>query len=352
MTQRLIIIMPSAKGGPGLWGRTDGAKLITHGRNAPPANDGVREIVAVLPGQSVRIYPHELPATSRRDRLRAAGFSLEDKIAASLDSVHLALDDAHIAVIGHAEMQGFLDQLKEAGLTPTKVIADFDAVSGLEGPIRLLGRIVTPGTLGHAVDAAWSDEKDVQPISDEDILAAIAARLESGGELNLMQNGFSAKTGLDLNWRKFAGLGGLAAGIGFAALILHGAETRALRLQTADLKIQTAQIYAEATGRAAPANPALAATRALKSGRQDNLDFLRLSQILFDGVAQIEGLSVDQLRYQDARKELQLRLVYPSFESAAELEAAILAAGGRLTTGGVREQSGEFVGDALLQGGA
>jgi len=63
-------------------------------------------------------------------------------------------------------------------------------------------------------------------------------------------------------------------------------------------------------------------------------------------------LSVEQLRYQDSRNELQLRIVYPSFESAGALETAIRAAGGQLTTGGVREQSGRFVGEATLRGGA
>ena len=61
---------------------------------------------------------------------------------------------------------------------------------------------------------------------------------------------------------------------------------------------------------------------------------------------------MEQLRYQDSKTELQLRLVYPSFESAGQLENAIRAAGGQLTTGGVREQSGRFVGEASLRGGA
>jgi general secretion pathway protein L len=92
--------------------------------------------------------------------------------------------------------------------------------------------------------------------------------------------------------------------------------------------------------------------QAMKSGGEDTLAFLRLSQILFSGVEQIEGLSVDQLRYQDTNNELQLRLIYPSFESAGQLETAIRAAGGQLITGGVREQSGQFVGEATLRGGA
>ena len=95
----------------------------------------------------------------------------------------------------------------------------------------------------------------------------------------------------------------------------------------------------------------MAATRALKAGGKNNFEFLQLSQILFQGVDKVEGLSVDQLRYQQARNQLQLRLIYPSFESASVFEAAIRDVGGELVTGGVREQSGQFVGEANLQAG-
>lgn len=350
MTQRLIIIMPSFEDGPGLWGVVDGERVVTHGRGAPPENDSSKETVAVLSGQSVRIYPHELPATSKRDRLRAAGFSIEDKIAVPLSRVHIALSDDRIAVMDKDELSDNMAQFKEAGLSPTKAIADFEALADVEGPISLLGRAVTTGPLGHAMDAAWTDEGKAYP--DETILSAIGAKLEQGDALNILQNDFSPKNNFTIGWRKFVPLGGLAACLGLAALLLHGADARALKLQAADMKMQTAKIYTDATGQAAPMDPARAAMRAIDSGGEDRLAFLRLSQILFSGVEQIDGLSVDQLRYQDSNNELQLRLVYPSFESAGQLETAIRAAGGQLITGGVREQSGQFVGEATLRGGA
>ena len=350
MTERLIIVMPSHEGGPGLWGLVDGNRVISHGRNAPPANNSAKEVIAVLPGQSVRIYSHELPATSKRDRLRAAGFSIEDKIAVPLDSVHIALSDDRIAVIDKAELAAYLAQLKEVGLLPIKAIADFEALADIDGAATLLDRVVMTGPMGHAMDGAWADEG--RPYPDETILSAIGAQLEQNNTLNILQNGFLPKSSFNFGWRKLVPIGGLAACLGIAALVLHGLEARALKLQTADLKTQMSEIYTQATGQAAPSNPALAATRAMKSGGKDNLAFLRLSQILFNGVEQIEGLSVEQLRFLDTKNELQLRLTYPSFESAGQLESAIRAAGGQLTTGGVREQSGQFVGEATLRGGA
>lgn len=350
MSKKLIIVMPSHEDGPGLWGRVDGTKLLSHGRSAPPANDS-GEVITVLAGQSVRLYPHELPATSKRDRLRAAGFSIEDKIAMPLGDMHIALDEARIGVMSKTDMQDALDQLGSAGLKPSKAYADFDVLPESLGDVDVLGRVISSGELGHTLDGDWSENGAGRAMSDEDFLTAIAGRLETGGALNMLQNEYAAKASFGFDVKQFASIGALAACLGFAALVLQGVEARALKLQAADLKTQTAQLYSDATGKAAPDNPALSATRAMKSGGKNNYEFLQLSQILFQGVDKVEGLSVNQLRYQETRHELQLRLIYPSFESASDFEASIRAAGGELTTGGVREQSGEFVGEATLRGG-
>jgi len=346
VTARLIIVMPSHEDAPGLWGRVDDAKVLSYGRSAPPANEG-GEVVAILPGQSVRIYPHELPPTSKRDRLRAAGFSIEDKVGQPLDELHIALDETRIGVVSKTHLEAALKQLASAGLKPVQAYADFDVLSGEHA---ILERVISGGDLGHTLDADWS-KSSAAPISDEAFLGAIAKRLEAGGALNMLQNEFATKSGFDLNLKGFAGIGGLAACLGLAVLVWQGTQARALKLQAADLKTQTAQLYTDATGKTAPANPALAATRAQKAGGKNNLEFLQLSQILFQGVSGVEGLSVDQLRYQQSRQELQLRLKYPSFESASDFEAAIREAGGQLATGGVREQSGEFIGEANLRAG-
>lgn len=350
MSKKLIIVMPSHEDGPGLWGRVEGKRLLSHGRSAPPANDS-GEVIAVLAGQSVRLYQHELPATSKRDRLRAAGFSIEDKIAMPLGDMHIALDEARIGVMSKTDMQDALEQLDSAGLKPSKAYADYDVLPETLGEVDVLGRIISSGELGHTLDGDWAENGSGRAMSDEDFLTAIAGRLEAGGALNMLRNDFAAKVSFGFDVKQFAGIGALAACLGFAALVLQGVEARALKLQAADLKTQTAQLYSDATGKAAPDNPALSATRAMKSGGKNNFEFLQLSQILFQGVDKVDGLSVNQLRYQEMRHELQLRLIYPSFESASDFEASIRAAGGELTTGGVREQSGEFVGEATLRGG-
>ena len=350
MSHRLIILLPAYEGGAGLWGQFEGDQLKAHGRSAPP-EDVSGEVIAILPGQMVRCYPHELPQGSKRDRLSAAGFAIEEKIAVPLDQTHIVLDDERIGVVSSAGLQAALDQLSAAGLSPSRAYSDFDVLSGADGEaLSLLGRIITAGPLGHTVDAAWDEQSKARVMSDEQALSAIAASIESGAPLNFLQNEFSAKQNFSLNWRGFIPVGDIAGSLLVASLLFQAVQTRALKIQSADLKTQMSEIYSQASGKAAPSNPALAATRALKAGGGDRLVFLKLSDILFRGVEKVEGVSVDQLRYQDNNKVLQLRLIYPSFESAAQFEAAIKSAGGRLVTGGVRDQSGQFVGDATLSG--
>ena len=350
MTERLVIAMPSHEGAPGLWGCVDGHEVLSHGRGAPPPAKG-RDVVAILAGQSVRLYEHELPATSKRDRLKAAGFSVEDKISQPLEAVHIALDENRIGVMSKEHLEMALTQLASAGLTPSAAYADFEMIAQ---DASVLSRVIYSGPLGHTLDEGWGDIPPPK-IEDDVFLAQIGKAIESGGGLNLLQNEFAANSSFAANWavngKLLAGFGSMAAGLGLAVLALQVVQARALNLQADELKIQTAQIYAQATGKPAPANPALAATRAQKAGAANSYEFLELSQILFQGVEQVEGLSVDQLRYQKSRNAFQLRLKYPSFESASDFEAAIKTAGGTLRTGGVREQAGEFVGEANLQAG-
>ncbi len=349
MSHRLIILLPAYEGGAGLWGEFEDDQLKAHGRSAPPSG-GAGEVIAILPGQMVRCYPHELPNSSKRDRLRAAGFSIEEKIAVPLDQTHIVLDDARIGVVSSTDLQSALDQLTGAGLVASRAYSDFDVLSDIEGELSLLGRVITPGLLGHTVDADWAEQSGARLLTDEQVLRAIANSVEQGVPLNFLQNEFSAKQSFSLNWQRFMPVGALAACLLVASLVFQAVQTRALNIQSADLKRQSAKIYSQASGKAAPSNPALAATRALKAGGGDRLVFLKLSDILFRGVENVAGVSVDQLRYQESNKALQLRLIYPSFESAAQFEDAIKSAGGHLVTGGVRDQSGEFVGDATLSG--
>ena len=187
MSQRLIILLPAYEDGAGLWGQFDGESLMAHGRSAPPA-DAPGEVIAILPGQMVRTYAHELPSSSKRDRLRAAGFSIEEKIAVPLSQTHIVVDEDRIGVVSTSALQDSLKQLEEAGLNASSAYSDFDVLSDVDGESAILGRIITAGPLGHTLDEAWEEQSRASTLSDEQALAAIAAHIESGAPLNFLQN--------------------------------------------------------------------------------------------------------------------------------------------------------------------
>jgi hypothetical protein len=94
-------------------------------------------------------------------------------------------------------------------------------------------------------------------------------------------------------------------------------------------------------------------TQAARQGQITPTQFLALSDISFRALQDFDDVSIERVSYQSNRDELQLRLVYPSFERADEVQRAMTEAGGQFIPGGVREQSGRFVGEAVLKlGGA
>jgi len=112
---------------------------------------------------------------------------------------------------------------------------------------------------------------------------------------------------------------------------------------------QTAELYVSQTGKAAPSDPARAIRVASRNGAVAPTQFLALNSIAFQALSTFDDVTIDRLSYQNNRDEIQLRLIYPSFERADAVKQAMEQAGGDFTPGGVREQNGRFVGEAVLK---
>jgi len=88
---------------------------------------------------------------------------------------------------------------------------------------------------------------------------------------------------------------------------------------------------------------------ASRNGAVAPTQFLALNSIAFQALSTFDDVTIDRLSYQNNRDEIQLRLIYPSFERADAVKQAMEQAGGDFTPGGVREQNGRFVGEAVLK---
>jgi len=308
------------------------------------------KVYVIISGQSVRIFNHELPKIRESERLAAAGFTIEDQIAAPVADQHLTLaagDDNRLAVMASDKMDQVVSALSEFGLTCDGIYADFDMMKHHEGTTHLGDRVVHPGEFGYTLDPDWG-EVDAEPAHIPNLTSA----LDLNGSINLLSGPYARR---GQNWLSGGHLPRLAAMVlvvGLAWLGLLYTQGRAVNLQADHMREEARQLYTAQTGRPAPSNPALAVTRAVKDNGTTSANFLTLSHTLFEAIESVEGITLDTLQFDASRNQLNVRLVYPQFESATELEAAVKTLGGIFRPGGVREQGGRLLGDAaVLPGG-
>ena len=298
-----------------------------------------RAMTVILSGQSVRTLPHTLPALKARERMEAARFHAEPLIGEATDAAHIALGAETMSVISAEAMRAVLDALEEAGVTPVAIYADHEVLP----PATLPDRIVTETA---TLDIGFPLSGPPPPEMD---FAEALARFDAGRANDLLTGAFAPRRrlvpGMDRTWLRTAA--GLAAAMGLGWGALQVAEARAERLQVEDLRARAQALYIEATGEAS-ANPARDVAR-FESADDAAPDAVSLMAVLFEAVEATPGVSVDQLRYTDDGGQLDLRLVYPGFGATDTLSAAVARAGGRLSAGGVREQGGRFIGDAVLE---
>ena len=355
MTNRLTIWMPVSGNDPWVWTADASSGIaISMSEKSALAEQGTKETIVIVPGQWAKTFTHDLPKMRGKERLSAAAFSIEDRTAASLKDEHIVLGsnaDDRMAVIASSKTERMLAELADAGLNPDSVYIDFDILSGTLDTIRLSDRIIVPGPSGHTLDPEWDDGEfgDVVLSEPQDLTAF----MNTDAAINLRQGKFARRSQFRFGGNSLTRAAALLAVLGLSWGVYEGAQARALNVQAAEYKAEANQLYSNATGKPAPANVALALTRAAKGQPNSGADVLTLSGQLFAAIAKTEGVMIDVLQYDQDKQELNLRLIYPSFESAGELERAALASGGEFEAGGVREQGGDLIGDAVFRlGGA
>lgn len=350
MVASTLIILPGLDGGDAIVAKASGESYLTHRVSSGQlAAQNLSDVHIILPGQLVRVFETELPKAGFAQQLKMARFAHEDDIANAAEDLHFALSDAQpprMAVIDRDVMGRLLDTL--GALKPKAVYADFDLLSG-ETALRVIDRAVEPGQA--AIDLEWTEENLREP-SDVDLANMFAEGIAAGQGLNLLQGEYRARSDFNLPRMALIRFGGLAAAALAAFFVWTGVQDRAAAAQAKELRAETAAEYLALTGDRAPSHPGRETAKLVQSGPAVPTGFLDLSSVLFSGLSGLDNIRVDQLRYNADDGTLRLRLIYPSFDAATQAELAVSRAGGVLTTGGVREQDGAFIGDATLSLGA
>lgn len=320
--------------------------IITRGDSDALAQSAQRPLALIIPGQAVRAFITDLPATIKsRDRVNVARFAHEDKLGVSPLDVHVVVGAGELAPTAIINPE-IMEQMIGAS-DPAMIVSDFDALADLptEGSdVVLLDRVVRPGSTGLSLDPDWS-EGDAIVVDDEAMARAIFARIDRKAVLNLRAGPYRKRTKIDAGpWMGIAALfiACLVLGLG-----LRLADIRAKSAQADALNSEARMLYTQMTGQAPPQPLSRLARQAGVSGASSTL-FLSLSDQLFDTLSEHPDVSIERLSYDIEEAALRLRLIYPSFEAASEVEQSFATRGTTFVTGGVREQNGVFVGDANL----
>jgi len=346
MAAQTFLILPGLDAGDAILAESSGDGFET--RRVPSAQISeldIRDPILILPGQLVRIFETDLPKAGRKQQLQMARFTREDDVAASSETTHFALSTEqppNLAIVDKAVM----DEIRETlgGLKPKAAYADYDILQG-DQAVLVIDRAVEPGRA--SIDLDWTEETLTQP-TDAALAAAFSDGLRDGHGLNLLQDAYRPQSSLNIPRKQSLRFGALAACALLSFLVWTGVKDRAAESQAEDLRAQTAEEYFSITGVRARENPGRLAAQSVRAGPVKAAGFLDLSAVLFSGLSAMDDIRVDQMRFNAKDGTLRLRLIYPDFDAAGRVETAISRAGGTLTTGGVREQDGAFVGEAVL----
>jgi general secretion pathway protein L len=229
-----------------------------------------RRVVVLVPGEDVSLAAPELPGRGAARLARLAPFALEEQLAADVDTLHFAVgrpaagQRAPVAVLGRAQLAGWLATLAAAGITPAALYPDSLAlpqnpsqvVLAIDGRRLLVRRplalplvldaepidvalaiaglapdvaLATTHLVVYATAADWEAQRGafeplrasleglhVQLLADG-ALGLFAASAARAPELDLLQGEFAQRQGFAAEWPRWR----LAASLFGAFLVLH-----------------------------------------------------------------------------------------------------------------------------------
>jgi general secretion pathway protein L len=143
--------------------------------SAASAAAGERRVMLLVPGIDVLLLHTQLPVKGHSRQLKMVPFSLEEGLAADVETLHFAIgtvtdsDDIPVAVTARDLLLGWLEGLKQANLRPASIFCDAEGVPD------------TPGTLTVLVDAGciYLRQPGEQPVTLDgvDLVQALSLSL-------------------------------------------------------------------------------------------------------------------------------------------------------------------------------
>lgn len=230
MSTRLVVLADSPRPAAVELRLDAGGRIV--GRRRLPAEAAATDAAAhprtvvVVPGQDVRVAWLELAAGSPLQMLAAARRALEEQIAASAESVHVAVGEGvagaprPVAVVDRQRMRAWLDACAALGLAPDAMVPDClmlpePADGAIEAVDRQQAWAVRGPQLAFTAEPALAKAvlgaRDARVLSDpaqaDERFASMAAR----PQLDLLQFEFAPRPpAVSRRWRRLGLLATLA----------------------------------------------------------------------------------------------------------------------------------------------
>lgn len=331
------------------WAAFTGAGLDEIGRAADAEalfeifarfDDGVR-FAAMLPGEQAAMRAFPSPPRNAMKFAAAARLLLEDELAQAVEDCHVATlrteESGRVFAVDLAVMRRWTSLFADAGFALNTLTIDFECLGGARGrPVLFLedDRIVASfGDHGFAAErsvalalieslggeypdadvSVYDDAPEaaaldgdpftrIGPADDEALLCAAAKAIVSGAASNLLQGAFRPQRRriVDLTrWRRPAIAAAVLLAAFFAYVAVDGVRTQRLANHYA---AEAVRLHRTAFPDAADADPRSHARAVLS--RSGGVSFLAMSDALGKAAEDVEGVSVDRVRFDAGRGQL------------------------------------------------
>jgi general secretion pathway protein L len=320
-----------------------------------------RTLMVLVPGEHVVLSRTTIPSRNTQKILQAAPFTLEDKLADDVATLHFAAGVREaggnlIAVTAREHMRAWLKSLADVGLQPTALVPDYSAlppvadalVVALDAECALV-RLPDGGGFSadhdlalHLIQRALKDQSEqvqvtniILHIADADAGAAFASALaDSGAEItqqpcndgllpllaaglrsrhgiDLLQGEFELHSNLQRHWRTWRMAASLAAVYVLLICVQQTIAYLHLKREAASLDAEVVALFNQAMpGSRLVAGREQAEMQALLTqlqGGGGTASPLPLLDALGNALAANGGVQIVALNYQDGKLQAQLQ---------------------------------------------
>lgn len=323
---------------------------------------------------------------SEKEALSIAKFAIEDDLAGKLGDTHVALGPPNtndesgnrtLYAICNDYMNDLLTTLDVNNIEPDLVIPDYMCLDkeGAKAVIAEDFLSIRYGDWGANIDTSLgsdfvttllnSKEENLTlecvasypnvdpstygfPKSEVDAFDLLASNIPNA-ELNLLQGNFAVNSSQQfLKTPNLLTIGAIVSFALLANICVTFLEIYKLNSNTTKLTSDTRALFQQNFPQYGEVRDIRTQLRVIEGQAvSGEPDFLILSSILSIGVENVDGISVQSLRFDANTAELRVNVLFDSFDSLAQLTATIQALGGTVSDGGSQQtgqrRSGELV---------